>query len=231
MVVIAYGLILPKEVLFLTRFGAINIHASLLPRWRGASPIQSAILAGDQETGVTIMQIDEGLDTGDMLHKKVCKINPEDTAQDLHDRLAKLGKDALLETLTDLEKNRLNPEPQNDAKATYAKKILKEDALIDWSHTAWEISCQVRAFNPWPIAYTNFKGVVLRIWEAIVIHEKTEQSPGTVVNKTGHYLDIATGHEILRLTKVQLPGGKPMSISDFLNARQEQFVINETKLG
>jgi methionyl-tRNA formyltransferase len=231
LVVIAYGLILPKEVLTLTKFGAINIHASLLPRWRGAAPIQSAILAGDAETGVTIMQIDEGLDTGDMLNIKTCVIDATDTAQIIHDRLAELGRDALLETLQDLEHNRLQPIAQDSSQATYAKKIQKEDAIINWTKSAIELSRQIRAFNPWPSAHTRFQNNILRIWEAMVIDETVTKDPGTVVQISPNFIDVATGKGVLRLLKVQIPGGKPMKIADFLNSRRHFFTLNKTRLG
>lgn len=219
MVVAAYGLLLPKAVLDLPRYGCINVHASLLPRWRGASPIQQAILAGDLQTGVTIMQMNEGLDTGDILHQTHCAIDPEDTAQTLHDRLAAIGPLALLETLEQVEKNSLKPIKQSNLDATYAPKIKKSDAKIDWKKSAIELARQVRAFNPWPVSYSEFNGKLLRIWNAIPLDEKTDQLPGSVVRfaKTG--IDVSTGDGILRLLQIQFPSGKVLSAEEFYNGR------------
>lgn len=218
MIVAAYGLLLPQAVLDIPKQGCINIHASLLPRWRGAAPIQRAIEAGDTETGITIMQMDAGLDTGDMLLKKSCEITPKDTSGTLHDKLAVLGGEAIVEALHALAENSLSAEKQDDAQANYAHKLKKSEAVIDWQESAVHIERKVRAFNPWPVAQTNYSVKMLRIWEAETIATSVEQAPGCVIacNKVG--IDVATGEGILRITKLQLPGGKPLTAQQFQNA-------------
>lgn len=223
MIVIAYGLILPKAVLEIPRLGCINVHASLLPSWRGASPIQHAILHGDQESGVTIMQMDVGMDTGDMLNKVSCPITTLDTATSLHDKLAQISAEPLLKTLDELLSNTANPEVQNNELATYAGKINKEDALIDWQQTAAEIDQKIRAFNPWPIAYTHLNDEVLRIHQAKVVATENTQSPGTVVQIDKKGMLIATGKQGLLVEKIQLPGGKVITIADWLNSAKSQL--------
>jgi methionyl-tRNA formyltransferase len=222
MVVVAYGLLLPKAVLDAPRLGCINIHASLLPRWRGAAPIQRAILAGDSETGITIMQMDVGLDTGDMLYKKACTIAAEDTGSSLHDRLSLLGAEALMDILPAVAAGTAQGEVQDDALANYASKLNKAESRIDWSGSAQQIANQVRAFNAWPVAQTtldrNGEQQVLRIWNAFAEDAATGAEPGRVLScdKTG--IRVATGDGVLCLTRVQLPGGKPMGVQDFVNA-------------
>ena len=224
-IVIAYGLILPKAVLEIPRFGCINVHASLLPRWRGASPIQHAILHGDTETGVTIMQMDVGMDTGDMLQKATCSITTTDTANGLHDKLAKISAQPLLDTLDALENNTLKPEIQNNELVTYAGKIHKEDACINWQQTAAEIDQKIRAFNPWPIAYTILGEEVLRIHKAQVVAKEYTQAPGTVVSLDKKGMLIATGKDGLLIEKIQLPGAKIISIADWLNSSKSQLHV------
>jgi methionyl-tRNA formyltransferase len=215
--VAAYGLILPKAVLDIPRLGCLNIHASLLPRWRGAAPIQRAILAGDEWTGVTIMRVEPRLDAGPMLHKKTCRIGDSETAGELHNRLSRLGAEAFAEILPALESGTLRAEPQDESLATYAAKLEKHEAPLDWSKPAIELERQVRAFNPWPVAETTYRGDTLRIWLAKALDEHVTAEPGTILdwNKT---LDVAAGQGVLRLLEVQLPGSKRISAQDFLNA-------------
>jgi methionyl-tRNA formyltransferase len=222
MVVVAYGLILPAAVLQTPRLGCINVHASLLPRWRGAAPIQRAILAGDQQTGVTIMQMDEGLDTGDMLLVRTTPIHNDDTAQSLHDRLAQIGAEALVYSLRLLVEDELQPQPQDDAQATYAAKLQKSEAQIDWQQSAAQIQRQVRAFNPWPVAQTVIDDSTLRIWNAQTVTESSDAVSGKVIRESGSGIDVATGNGVLRITQLQLPGGKPLAVADFVNAHSLQ---------
>lgn len=231
MVVVAYGLILPKKALNAFRLGCVNVHASLLPRWRGAAPIQRAILAGDRETGISIMQMNEGLDTGDVLAKSACVISSEDTAADLHDRLSLIGADLLLESLAKLEKGDIKLEKQDEASATYASKIQKQEALIDWRKSAVEIARQVRAFNPTPIAFTYFEGQPMRIWRATVVDEKTDFEPGVLVDADKKGISIAAGSGILRLHQLQLPGKRVCSAGDFINAHGDKLIPGKTVFG
>ena len=222
MIVIAYGLILPKAVLDIPRLGCINVHASLLPRWRGASPIQSAILHGDTESGVTIMQMDVGMDTGAMLRKANCSITASDTAQSLHDKLAQISAQPLLQTLEELANHTIHPEIQNDELATYARKINKEDACINWHQPAIEIDCKIRAFNPWPIAYTTFEEEIVRIHQAQIVALPAQHAPGTLVHIDKNGMLIATGKQGLLIEKIQFPGSKVISIADWLNSSKSR---------
>lgn len=225
MIVVAYGLILPTAVLTIPSLGCVNVHASLLPRWRGASPIQQAILAGDEETGVSIMQMEAGLDTGPVFAESRCAILPTDTAQTLHDRLSVLGAETLLPVLPDLSKR--IPQKQNDEQASYAGKISKKDGLINWNKTAWQISCQVRAFNPWPVAYFYVEGQYVRVWEGEVVSpEKTKKFiPGTLIKVTPEGLDVAAGeNSIFRITRCQLANGKVLAVKDCLNSARSLFI-------
>lgn len=226
MVVVAYGLILPQAVLDMPTYGCYNIHASLLPRWRGAAPIQRAIEQGDAETGVTIMQMDAGLDTGAMLTTLVTPIHPDDTAQSLHDRLSQLGCDALMTTLDDLLHQRLSPTPQQEDKATYAEKLSKAEAEMDWREPARILARKIHAFNPWPVAFTHFKEAPLRIWRAQVADESLESSyassqnlPGLVLGFDKQGLHIATGQGILVVEQLQPAGKKAMNAYDFAQSR------------
>lgn len=218
MVVVAYGLILPQAVLDLPHHGCVNVHASLLPRWRGAAPIQRSILAGDSETGVTLMRMEAGLDTGPMLAKVHCPIEPSDTAADLHDRLAGLGGALLGAHLDALLTAQLPCEPQDDALATYAAKLDKAEAELDWTQPAVELLRRINAFNPWPVAQSGFRGQVLRIWRACRIEGAPGAVPGTVLRGGRDGVDVACGDELLRLLEVQLPGGRRISAADFYNS-------------
>lgn len=224
-IVAAYGLILPASVLKIPKLGCINIHASLLPRWRGASPIQHAILSGDEQTGITIMQMDVGLDTGDILYQIRCPIEKEDTSQILHNRLAELGALALAEALERLSSGSLRATQQEESGATYAHKIKKEDGNIDWKQPAIILERKIRAFNPWPAAYTHLKEKVIRVLQANVLDGSVEPAvlPGTILQASKLGIDVVTGNQILRLTQLQLPGSKVLFVKDILNAHQDLF--------
>ena len=217
MVVAAYGLILPKALLQLPRHGCLNIHASLLPRWRGAAPIQRAILAGDNETGITIMQMDEGLDTGDMLLRNACPIEATDTGHTLHDKLAGMGASSILEALRLLQENRLIPVKQDNGAACYAAKLVKSEAQIDWQQDARQIERAVRAYNPFPVCHANLNGVMIKIWQAGLCADK-QGDPGRVLEVDKHGITVACGKDALRLEVLQRPGGKAQSAAQFLQA-------------
>ncbi len=223
MVVVAYGLILPQAVLDIPRLGCLNVHGSLLPRWRGAAPIQRSIWAGDQETGVTIMQMDKGLDTGDMLLKATCPITNEDTSASLYEKLANIGPEALLDTLSLITSGKCQPESQNDTFVTYAEKLSKDEAKVDWNLPATQIERCVRAFNPWPMSFFLINDQPVKIWRTEVIAEQTTQAPGTIINADKQGIQIATANGILNITHLQPPGKKAMSAADFLNSKHEWF--------
>ena len=223
LIVVAYGMILPEEILNLPKYGCINIHTSLLPKWRGAAPIQRAIQAGDTETGVSVIQMDKGLDTGPILGQRKCLITENETSASLHNKLANSGAACLLEVLDKIESGNIQPVPQNSAQATYAKKINKAEARIDWSLSAVEIERTIRAFNPAPVAHTEFNGVSFRLWESRVIEQPAPATPGTIVNYTEQGIDIATGNNILRLLKIQPAGKRVMTIKEFHNGKPGFF--------
>jgi methionyl-tRNA formyltransferase len=223
MIVVAYGLLLPLAVLEAPKMGCLNVHASILPRWRGAAPIQRAIQAGDTETGITIMQMDIGLDTGDMLSKVIFDINSDETGGSLHDRLLEKGPTALLQTLTLLQAGEATAEKQDGYLANYAHKLSKEEALINWSLPAKDIELNVRAFNPFPCAYTLLGDQRIKVWQAIALDEATTLLPGTIARVSNDGVDVATSAGLIRLLNIQLIGKKAMVIRDFINGQPNLF--------
>ncbi|MDD4914715.1 MAG: methionyl-tRNA formyltransferase [Methylococcales bacterium] len=224
MVVIAYGLILPQAVLDIPVKGCLNVHGSLLPRWRGAAPIHRAVMAGDAMTGVTIMKMVKKLDAGDMLYKAEYPIAADATSGSLHDILAELGASSLLQVIGQIECGEMVTEAQDEAQVTYAHKLEKNEAQLDWSQSAAVLDRKIRGLNPWPVAQTLFKGEILRIWRAAVAEGGDTLPPG-VVSCAGQTLDVGAGQGILRLLEVQLPGGKRIAAKDFLNAHQADGIV------
>jgi len=222
MVVAAYGLLLPETVLQIPVFGCINIHASLLPRWRGAAPIQRAILANDKKTGISIMQMDKGLDTGDILALAECPIHTDDTGSCLHDRLMYLGAETLLEVMPEVISRSVKPVVQDNLRASYAKKLSKSEAEINWQLPAPQIERAVRAYNAWPVAFSWWqkknKLQTLRIWQAQSVTGQSRAEPGTVIAENSHGIDVLTGDGVLRIQHLQPQGKRTMSAADFLNA-------------
>jgi len=229
MIVVAYGLLLPEAVLTAPQFGCINVHASLLPRWRGAAPIQRAIAAGDTQTGITIMQMDIGLDTGDMLIKTQLEITDQDTGGSLHDKLLAQGGPALLEALAHIQQQTLVPEQQDDNLANYASKLTKAEAAIDWQQSAEDLGRMIRAFNPFPVAYFSSKDERIRVWHADVESNNHGRSPGEVLTSDDGGLVVACGTGALNLKTLQLPGKKALPIKDVLNGHGARFAVG-TKL-
>ena len=221
LVVVAYGMLLPAELLDRPKLGCINIHTSLLPRWRGAAPIQRAIQAGDTETGISIMQMDAGLDTGPIYLQRRCPIQPDDTSGSLHDRLAQMGSQCLLEVLDKMASNQHNSIPQDDKLATYAKKISKDEAVIDWSLGAVTLDRMIRAFNPSPVAHTELNGVKMRIWRSQPQNKISGSPAGTVLACSKSGIDVATGNGQLRILELQLPGKRVVTAGEFLNGRPD----------
>ncbi len=217
MIVAAYGLLLPTAILETPRLGCVNIHASLLPRWRGAAPIQRAIEAGDTESGITLMQMDEGLDTGTMLYKVSTPIQDTDTGGSLHDRLAELGANAMLAFLDPAQRASMTPQPQDDTHATYARKLSKAEAALDWQQPASVLARQIRAFNPWPVSFCRQDDANIRVFEAAALPQQAAQAPGTVIAKQHEGIDVSCGEGSLRITRLQLPGAKAMAAGDFVN--------------
>lgn len=227
MVVIAYGLLLPPAVLAIPRLGCINVHASLLPRWRGASPIQQAILHDDKKTGITLMQMDQGMDTGAMLQQVSCDITPNETTISLQHKLAQLAPIYLLNTLNDLAAGRATPKAQEDFDVTYAPKIKKEDARINWQQPAQQIDCLIRAFNPWPVAFSSHNDTVIRIHQARIQPLPSSAPPGTILDMNNQGLLIATGTSGLWLERIQFPGGNILSLTDLANNKPLPLKIND----
>ena len=231
MVVVAYGLILPQAVLDAPTYGCLNVHGSLLPRWRGAAPIQRAIWAGDKQTGVTIMQMDAGLDTGDMLHKVFCDIDLQDTSADLYHKLAEIAPNALIEVLNHLTDGTFIAEPQDGTQSNYAEKLSKEEAKLDWQLSAAQLERNIRAFNPWPMAYlqlTDEQGnpQTLKVYQATVL-PSVSQTPGTIISADKNGIQIATADGVLNLLQLQPAGKKPMSAQDLLNGRADWFAVGK----
>ncbi|MCW8996304.1 MAG: methionyl-tRNA formyltransferase [Psychromonas sp.] len=223
MIVVAYGLILPEIVLQTPRLGCLNVHGSLLPRWRGAAPIQRAIWAGDKETGVTIMQMNAGLDTGDMLSKVSCPIAADETSASLYEKLAQLAPLALVDTIKGVAKGELTAQAQDESLANYAKKLSKAEALIDWSSDGAFIERCIRAFNPWPMSYFMLSGKAVKVHQASLLAVSCDQQAGTIICADKKGIQVATGAGVLNLEVIQLAGKKALPVQDILNARREQF--------
>lgn len=222
MIVLAYGLILPQAVLDIPKYGCINIHASILPRWRGAAPIQHAILSGDLETGITMMQMDAGLDTGDILKIYPCPIPNNYSSADLYKELTAIAEVGILDTLQQLATGTLHATPQDDAKATYAHKLQKQQANIDWQLSATEIVRAIRAYNPWPVAFSYFMDQTVRIWQAEVVNDAIcNQLPGTIVKAHKNELQVATGNGIIQILSLQFAGKKIVQGSDLGNVHHD----------
>lgn len=227
MIVVAYGQLLPKVVLDTPRLGCINIHFSILPRWRGAAPIQRAIWAGDQEAGVTIMQMDVGLDTGDILKIAKIPVEPNDTSSTMFAKLAQLGPQALLECLTEINQGKVIATPQDDAQANYAKKLSKEEARIQWAESAEHIERCVRAFNPWPVSHFEVQEQTVKVWQSHVRYDETTAQPGTIVQADKNGIVVATGQGQLVLEHIQIPGKKAMPVADVLNSKASWFEVGQ----
>ena len=231
MVVVAYGLILPQAVLDMPRLGCLNVHGSLLPRWRGAAPIQRSIWAGDQQTGVTIMQMDMGLDTGDMLHKVYCDIDDQETSASLYYKLAEIAPSVLIDVLDHLEEGKFIAEKQDDSQSNYAEKLSKEEAKLDWSLSAAQLERNIRAFNPWPISFlqlTEEQGIeqTLKVYAATGLPH-VDKPAGTILSVDKKGIQIATKEGVLNLLQLQPAGKKPMSVQDFLNGRADWFQVGK----
>ncbi|RTE86669.1 MULTISPECIES: methionyl-tRNA formyltransferase [Gammaproteobacteria] len=230
MVVVAYGLILPQAVLDIPRLGCINVHGSILPKWRGAAPIQRAIWAGDQETGITIMQMNAGLDTGPMLHVEKTPIAADETSASLYEKLAETGPVALVETLKQIQQGQVHAQEQDDSQATYAKKLSKEEARIDWSLPAAVVERYMRAYTPWPGSEFLRAGERVKVLHAEPIESDNSQAPGTIIKADKHGLVVQCEGSALKLVQVQLPGKKPMAIHELLNARKDNFKVGDSLL-
>ncbi|WWO97708.1 MAG: methionyl-tRNA formyltransferase [Candidatus Dasytiphilus stammeri] len=225
MVVVAYGKILPQEVLNLPRFGCINIHASLLPRWRGAAPIQRSLCAGDEETGITTIKMNTNIDAGDILHRIHCKIESTDTTATLYDKLSKFGSMSMLATLKQFATGTTCPIKQPEDNISYATKISKQESRIDWTLSAIKIERYIRAFNPWPVSYFMLKDQMIRVWKASIIDSILSNSsqPGEILQANQHGIKIATSNGVLNIEELQTAGRKVMKVREFLNSKRELF--------
>lgn len=230
MIVSAFGMLLPLPFLQVPHYGCINVHASLLPRWRGASPIQQAILAGDAQSGITLMQMDVGLDTGDILAQKAYDLTPNETTGSLHNQLAIVGADLLIATLEDIFAGKITPQPQDASQVTHAHKILKEQGHLQWDNSAIVLDRQIRAFHPWPIAYSSIDSHILRIWEAYVVPLQTTATPGTIVEHHENGIVVATSQAGLLITHAQLPGKKMMPLSEIRKGHPTLFALGQKLL-
>ena len=229
MLVSAYGMLLPKEVLNIPKLGCINIHASLLPKWRGAAPIQRAIIAGDQQTGISIMQMVEALDAGPVLENFVCDISDHDTGSSLHDRLAKIAANEIVGVLDRLQNEELHAVEQDETLVSYAKKLTKQEANINWQQSTSEIERKIRAFNAWPVAYSYLNDQRIRIWQAECLPGASNNSGGNIISANKNGIQVATGDGVINLTTLQQAGGKIISAQDFVNAHDvsEQCFTSE----
>jgi len=225
MIVVAYGLILPEVVLQTPKLGCLNVHGSLLPRWRGAAPIQRAIWAGDKETGVTIMQMNAGLDTGDMLSKVICPIAADETSASLYNKLADQAPLALVDTIKKLAAGELTAEVQDESQANYAKKLSKAEALINWSDDGAVIERCIRAFNPWPMSYFMLDDQAIKVHKASLLDMSSSKGAGTIIGADKSGIQVVTGAGVLNLEIIQMAGKKAMSVQDILNSRREQFAV------
>lgn len=236
MVVVAYGLLLPEVILTAPRLGCINVHGSILPKWRGAAPIQRALEAGDPQTGVTLMQMDKGLDTGAMILKATCDITATDTSASLYEKLAELGPSALIDTLALMAEEKHQAQPQNNSEATYAAKLDKNEAECNWQLSAGELDRKIRAYIPWPVAQFTFNETKnnkveqhrIRIWQASIVENTDNSEPGIIIQADKSGVVIATGAQALKLEVIQIPGKKAMPVADILNARSEWFVVGQS---
>jgi len=226
MIVVAYGLILPKRVLNTPRLGCLNVHGSLLPRWRGAAPIQRSIWAGDTQTGITIMQMDEGLDTGDMLCKSIFPISADETSASLYEKLAKESPEILIKTVNQLAEGKLTPEAQNNYLANYAKKLTKEEALINWADDAEVIERCIRAFNPWPMSHFIVQNNRIKVHKASYINEQSDKPAGCVLKADKNGILVNTGNGIINLHVIQFSSKKAMPVKEILNSRKALFAID-----
>ena len=226
-VVAAYGKIVPKNILEIPKYGCVNIHGSILPRWRGAAPIQRAIMEGDKETGVTLMYMGEGLDTGDMIDK-VFVSTENKTSEDLHDELSVKGAELLMQRIDDFEAGTINAEKQDDDLTCYAPVLSKKEGIMDFSKPAWKLECEIRGLDPWPGAFTYMNGDIFKIWGASVLDKNADGEVGTIVNAGEEGIDIVTGEGILRATVIQVPGKKRMNVRDYIRGHK---IEKGTKLG